>query len=53
MFDVVVHMGLGVYDTHSKIVVENGAYNGRCGKDAAAQEGGPSIEMGCGQVISQ
>eukprot|EP00930_Biecheleria_cincta_P001675 TRINITY_DN102802_c0_g1_i1.p1 TRINITY_DN102802_c0_g1~~TRINITY_DN102802_c0_g1_i1.p1 ORF type:complete len:298 (+),score=36.27 TRINITY_DN102802_c0_g1_i1:43-936(+) len=45
-FDVVVHIGLGVYDSHCKIIVEKGAYNSRRGKDAAGHEAGPTIDMG-------
>eukprot|EP00929_Paragymnodinium_shiwhaense_P028814 TRINITY_DN16630_c0_g1_i4.p1 TRINITY_DN16630_c0_g1~~TRINITY_DN16630_c0_g1_i4.p1 ORF type:complete len:285 (+),score=31.23 TRINITY_DN16630_c0_g1_i4:67-921(+) len=33
-FDAVVHLGLGVYDCRDKILVEDGAYNKRDGKDA-------------------
>merc|ERR1711920_750528 len=49
-YDVVVHIGLGVYDTHTKILVEDGAFNGRFGKDAAAREAGSTIDMGSPQV---
>lgn len=35
-FDAVIHLGLGVYDCHDVLLLEDGAYNGRCkGKDAA------------------
>ena len=30
-YDVVIHMGLGVYDCDDKLLVEKGAYNGRNG----------------------
>lgn len=35
--DVVVHLGLGVYDRTDEIFVEAGAYNGRKGDDAAGR----------------
>lgn len=36
-FDVVVHVGLGVYDRDDEVFVEAGAYNLRKGTDAAGQ----------------
>lgn len=50
-YDIVINMGLGVYDSHSRIIVENGAYNARGGKDAAGQEVSSTIEMGTGQSL--
>lgn len=50
-YDVVIHMGLGVYDCHDKILVEDGAWNGRVGKDAAGHESGATIEMGQVQCV--
>jgi hypothetical protein len=47
-FDAVFHLGLGVYDSRSKVLVENGAWNGRAGKDAAGHVGGATIESGAG-----
>lgn len=51
-YDLVVHLGLGVYDCHAKILVEDGAYNGRAGKDATGQEAGPALDMGAAQVCA-
>ena len=40
-FDLVVHLGLGVYDCHDNILLEHNAYNLRCDKpDALACKGG-------------
>ncbi|MEM6997227.1 MAG: hypothetical protein AAF721_42375, partial [Myxococcota bacterium] len=36
-YDVVVHIGLGVYDRTDTVFVEDGAYNGRRGTDAAGR----------------
>lgn len=51
-YDVVVHLGLGVYDSRSKLLLEDGAFNGRAGKDAAGHDAGPTIDMGAGQVCA-
>ena len=41
LFDVVVHLGLGVYDCHDTILLEQDAYNLRCDRpDALANLGG-------------
>lgn len=46
-FDVVIHMGLGVYDSHDHILLEHGAYNMRARPDAAgADADGQAIEYG-------
>ena len=47
-FDVVIHIGLGVYDSHSKLLLENGAYNLRSeSRDALNRPGtGEVIESG-------
>ena len=37
-YDVVVHLGLGVYDTTEAIQVEHGAFNSRRGTDAAGSD---------------
>ena len=53
-YDVVIHMGLGVYDRHDTILVENDAYNLRQGQDALAHSPpGHTIEMGAPQVLVQ
>ena len=44
-YDVVVHLGLGVYDRHDEVFVEAGAYNLRQGTDAAGRAvDGPIVE---------
>ena len=35
LYDAVVHLGLGIYDRHDELWVEEGAWNGRRGVDAA------------------
>ena len=53
-YDLVIHMGLGVYDRHDTILVENDAYNLRQGQDALAHSPpGHTIEMGAPQVLVQ
>ena len=37
-FDVVIHLGLGVYDNHDTILLEDGAINKRWGRDASGSE---------------
>jgi len=50
-FDVVIHLGLGVYDRHDTILLENDAYNIRRGPDALAQAPpGHTLECGSAQV---
>ena len=36
-YDQVIHLGLGVYDSFHRILIESGAYNYRRGKDAAGR----------------
>ena len=51
-YDVVVHLGLGVYENHTTIILENGAYNERRGADASAQNPpGHTIEHGSPQEM--
>ena len=52
-FDLVVHMGLGVYDSTDTILLESGAYNERRGKDALGHVAGPALEAGAPQVWPQ
>lgn len=47
-FDAVIHLGLGVYDNRDTIILEDGAYNIRCGRDAVGLETGSSIDYGAG-----
>ncbi len=50
--DVVVHLGLGVYDRTDEIFVEAGAYNLRKGADAAGNPmQGPILTDGEGDVV--
>eukprot|EP01062_Namystynia_karyoxenos_P034298 TRINITY_DN25156_c0_g1_i1.p2 TRINITY_DN25156_c0_g1~~TRINITY_DN25156_c0_g1_i1.p2 ORF type:complete len:313 (+),score=91.02 TRINITY_DN25156_c0_g1_i1:79-939(+) len=51
-FDAVVHLGLGVYHTHSEILVEDGAYNGRASAgDAIDRQSGTCMDFGAGAVL--
>jgi hypothetical protein len=50
-YDVVVHMGLGVYDAHDKLLLELGAYNERRGNDALGATAGHTIDAGGAQVL--
>lgn len=50
-YDVVVHLGLGVYHCHDKLILENGAFNGRRGQDCYKLEGGHTIEAGAAQAL--
>ena len=45
-YDLVVHLGLGVYDRFDRILVEDGAYNRRAGADAAGEGRDEAIEAG-------
>lgn len=50
--DVVVHLGLGVYNNiYDQIHLEDGAFNGRAGKDVLGFESGSTIELGEEQHI--
>jgi pyrrolidone-carboxylate peptidase len=51
-YDMVIHIGLGVYDGHHQLMLESGAYNERRGVDAAAQTPqGHTIEAGGRQEL--
>jgi hypothetical protein len=50
-YDVVVHVGLGVYDTFSVLKLEDGAFNQRKGTDAAGREADEAIASGSGEVL--
>ena len=43
-YELVIHLGLGVYDSFDHIKVERGAYNLRRGRDAAGQSRDEQIE---------
>ena len=52
-FDLVVHMGLGVYDNTDTILLERGAWNERRGNDALGQAApGNTLDSGAPQVLS-
>lgn len=50
-YDVVVHLGLGVYDTFDVLQLEDGAYNGRRGADAVGREADEAIASSTAQVL--
>lgn len=53
-YDIVIHLGLGVYDRDDLILVETDAYNMRRGADALAHAPpGQTIEMGSDQVLER
>jgi hypothetical protein len=57
-YDVVIHLGLGVYDNKESILVEQGAYNLRRGNDALGHEplaltietGAPEVQQSSGEM---
>ena len=50
-YDVVFHLGLGVYDGHDKLLIELGAYNERRGGDAQGSTAGHTIDAGSAQEL--
>ena len=50
--DVVVHLGLGVYDRTDVLLVEDGAYNLRRGQDAAGERRDGPIDPALGEVFA-
>ena len=52
-FDMVIHLGLGVYDSTNKILLERGAYNLRCAAKDASGAVGPNqkIEEGGAECL--
>lgn len=50
-YDVVVHLGLGVYDRFDALMLEDGAFNQRKGIDAAGRERDESIASMPGSVL--
>jgi hypothetical protein len=51
-FDVVIHIGLGVYDCDNLLLLEQGAFNGRAGLDALGHPPpGTTMEVGAGQQL--
>ena len=50
-FDVIIHLGLGVYDSFHRILVEDGAYNFRQGKDAIGVSRKEKIEAQAPTVL--
>lgn len=50
-FEIVIHLGLGVYDSHNTILLERDAYNMCRGQDALAHfPPGPGLEDGAPQI---
>jgi hypothetical protein len=52
-YDVVIHLGLGVYDSNKKILLEHGAYNGRLAAADASGNMPPNtiIDQKSGEVL--
>jgi hypothetical protein len=49
-YDLVIHLGLGVYDRFDRLMLERGAFNQRRGKDAAGQMREEKIEASGGDI---
>ena len=50
-YDLVVHLGLGVYDSRDVLLLERGAYNERRGLDALGRSAGHTLDAGAPQVL--
>ena len=50
-YDIVVHLGLGVYDTFDELMLEDGAYNLRKGEDAAGRDSHQTIGGDAGSRV--
>ena len=50
-FDQVIHLGLGVYDSNHRILIEEGAYNRHRGQDAAGVSRDQRIEEEADSVL--
>jgi hypothetical protein len=50
-YDVVIHLGLGVYDSHTTLLLELGAYNERRGDDALYNRSGHTIDAGGATIL--
>lgn len=50
-FDVIINIGLGVYDTDDALQLERGAYNLHQGVDAAAVAASGPIDANAGEVV--
>lgn len=50
--DVIINLGLGVYDRFDALQLEAGAYNLRQGADAAGQERSEAISIGASEVLA-
>lgn len=50
--DVVIHLGLGVYDRHDQILMEHGAYNFAQGADAVGELADGPVESAGPRVMS-
>ena len=51
-YDMVVHLGLGVYDGTETILLESGAWNERRGLDALGKASGCTLDAGAPQVLT-
>ena len=51
-YEKVIHLGLGVYDSHHKILIEDGAYNLRRGRDAAGATREEPIDPGAAAILA-
>lgn len=51
-YQVIIHLGLGVYDSFHRILIEDGAYNLRKGKDAVGVLRQEAIEDGKPTILS-
>ena len=50
-YQIVIHLGLGVYDSFHRILIEDGAYNLRKGKDAIGTSRKEEIEPGKPDIL--
>lgn len=50
--DVIINLGLGVYDRFDALQLEAGAYNLRQGADAAGQQRSEAISIGASEVLA-
>jgi pyrrolidone-carboxylate peptidase len=51
-YDQVIHLGLGVYDSFHRVLIESGAYNYRDGTDAAGHQVDDPIVVNADKILS-
>ena len=51
-YDQVIHLGLGVYDSFHRVLIESGAYNHRDGTDAAGHQVDDPIVVNADKILS-